>query len=485
MGWFQKVFTFLNPVDKLGRRKYSFFFPLAFNVFAAILIELYVNFLINDPEAVGLYAIVIFILSIIYFSFRDGVRGGFISVGVTIIYYSYIIYSRNYTEDRLLASIQTVAILSVMYTLLAGIIGWLKQTIDYLIEKEADEKQRLKTVFHQLPVGVIVVDKNMEVIQVNRIVRNTFDIKTFPKSMFKVNNLKSNPPLLQLCTLLNSTLQSGRSSMNKEVVVKRPLGKKITLSVSTSPVKNITGKIMAVSAIIEDITQQKELNKRKDDFVNMASHELKTPITSLKLYIELLTGMIKKHDDKRELKIITNIHNQSDKLLTLVNDLLDVSRLNTGKLLFKHENFRIDNLIQETIDELQETSSQKIVFSARKPITVYADRFRIYQVLTNLITNAIKYSAGKGNIIVKASRADSKAIVSVQDYGIGIQKSQQKKIFERLYQAGNDNHKVFPGFGMGLYISKAIVSRHKGRIWVISEENKGSTFYFTLPTSHN
>ena len=148
----------------------------------------------------------------------------------------------------------------------------------------------------------------------------------------------------------------------------------------------------------------------------------------------------------------------------------------------RKEDFTINELISETVAGLQETAqTRKITFSATKSIQLYGDRFRLYQVLTNLLTNAIKYSQEGGVIKVKLTNSHDKATVSVKDSGIGIPKDQQKKIFDRLYQVTDAKEKTFPGLGMGLYISKEIIRRHRGSIWVESEKDKGSTFYFSLP----
>ena len=127
------------------------------------------------------------------------------------------------------------------------------------------------------------------------------------------------------------------------------------------------------------------------------------------------------------------------------------------------------------------TSSHKLILKSAPKIKVSADRFRIYQVLTNLITNAIKYSGDSTDIILNIKKDTGKAIISVQDFGIGIAKSEQKKVFDRLYQVTDPTEKTFPGLGMGLYISHEIIKRHKGKIWVEGEKGKGSTFFFTLP----
>jgi signal transduction histidine kinase len=202
----------------------------------------------------------------------------------------------------------------------------------------------------------------------------------------------------------------------------------------------------------------------------------------MKLYINSLLNRIKKNNDDKSQKILSSIKLQTDRLQALVNDLLDVSRLQTGKLSFNTENFNINSLIKETIEHIQETAKdRKIIYTNQPPIRVTADKFRIYQVLTNLLTNAVKYSQEGKKIEVSVRRTAGNIIVSVRDYGIGIAKDEQAKIFNRLYQVIGDTEKTFPGLGMGLFISKEIIRRHKGKIWVESEKGKGSTFYFSLP----
>ena len=136
-------------------------------------------------------------------------------------------------------------------------------------------------------------------------------------------------------------------------------------------------------------------------------------------------------------------------------------------------------------EALQGTVEQHIVYEKTKPLHVFVDRFRIDQVLTNLITNAAKYSPRDKEILIKIKKEGDKVIVSVKDFGIGIEKDQQKRVFDRLYQVTDEKEKTFPGLGMGLYISKEIVKRHKGTIWVESQKGHGSTFFFSLPFSKN
>lgn len=483
----KNILWYLNPIVHLGDKKYSSLFPFITTIVCTALIECYFNVILKQPESVGLAAIFIYIALIIYFSFREGIRGGIITSIITILYYIYIIHTRHYTGAQFKSGVNTTVILGLLYFLLSVVIGWLKETIDSLIEREANEKKRLHTVIQQLPVGVVITDNTGKVLQANKKIHEIVGLKVPIGFKFGEKKLidfkavgKDHVPEIEP---INQTLTTGISINGKEYTMKRKDGKIKHLQVNTAIIHNRSGEVIAVAAIINDITQQKEMEERKDDFVNMASHELKTPITSIKLFIDVLQRHLQKVNDAQGTKILENINKQTERLQTLVNDLLDVSRLQTGKLTFTKEIFRIDELIEEIIATIQSTiKKQVLTFAEKHKISVYADRFRIYQVLTNLIDNAAKYSKEGKEIIVRLSKKDTNAIVSVQDFGIGIAQDQQKKIFERLYQVNDIKEKTFPGFGMGLYISKEIINRHNGSIWVDSEKNKGSIFYFTLPS---
>lgn len=479
------LLRYLNPIRHLGDKHYSFMFPLLATAGAAVLLEMYAYFIAKNPEIVGLAAIIGSIVLVIYFAFREGVRGGVVTTITVVGYYLYIIYTRHYRGSQLVSGLETTALLGGVYMLMAWIIGWLKQTIDTLIEREADQRKRLETIIQQLPVGVMITDSQGTVVQVNKKIDTMLGMK-FPIGVSVhgdplVKTQVNGKPIGRSKGPLAKVLATGKPS-TQEVAIERKDGGHAYLHISASGIHNRAGKLIAAASIISDVTHQKEMEKRKDDFVNMASHELKTPITSMKLYTELLMRRITQYGDGKAVKILDNISDQMERLQKLVNDLLDVSRLQTGKLSFSKEEFRLDLLVKEIVDVLQgATPNQSLVYRKHTPIIVYADKFRIYQVITNLITNAAKYSPNGQKILVDVYKQQSKAVVSIQDFGIGIAKNQQKKIFERLYQVTDDKEKTFPGFGMGLYISKEIVTRHNGSIWVTSEKGKGSIFYFSLP----
>ena len=231
-----------------------------------------------------------------------------------------------------------------------------------------------------------------------------------------------------------------------------------------------------------DISASKELDKRKDEFISMASHELKTPVTSLKGFLGLLQRRLTLQRDEKALHYLARMDAQVTKLTKLINDLLDLSKMQTGQLDYREERFDLDELVQEIVETVQETTqTHHLQFEGQTQAEVFGDRDRIGQVLINLLNNAIKYSPQGDRVLVRVAISQNKALVSVQDFGIGIAKEHQHKIFERFYQVTDAEEKTYPGLGIGLYISYEIVKRHSGQMWVESKKGEGASFYFTLP----
>jgi signal transduction histidine kinase len=229
------------------------------------------------------------------------------------------------------------------------------------------------------------------------------------------------------------------------------------------------------SSLMERI---KENQQRKDEFLSIVSHELKTPLTTIKGYLELLNSMEDKQPKRQFVqKGLENVK----KLEKLISDLLDVSKIQRGQLKLEISEFNIDELVNETIAAFQmiSTSHEIIRVDDFKSEIIVADKRRIEQVLTNLLSNAIKYSPNEKKVFVYCQKNPAEMIVKIRDFGIGVPKDEQSNIFERFYRSKGMSDSIV-GFGLGLYICRDIIHRHDGKIWVESEK-KGSTFYFSLP----
>jgi signal transduction histidine kinase len=221
-----------------------------------------------------------------------------------------------------------------------------------------------------------------------------------------------------------------------------------------------------------------ESQQRKDQFISISSHELKTPLTTVKGYLELLE---RNENINAEKPFIQKALKNANKLDSLIKDLLDVSKIQSGQLKLNLQKFNLDTLVDESI------AAAKIGFPNHEIIRegnfdneqVLADRLRIEQVLNNLLSNAIKYSPGERKIIVYSNKTDKDLIVKVRDYGIGVPENERASIFERFYRT-KDMPVSISGFGLGLYICRDIIKRHHGQIWLEAQE-KGTAFYFSLP----
>lgn len=238
----------------------------------------------------------------------------------------------------------------------------------------------------------------------------------------------------------------------------------------------------SIIEINRDITEKKEMEYRKDEFISIASHELKTPLTSLKVYTQYLQKYTPVLHDQTLKKYLNRISEQTDNLTGLVSDLLDISKIQKGMLPFSRKVFSFNKCIQELVEVANATQIHKITLNGNLPL-VCGDEERLCQVIDNLLSNAVKYSPDKNPIEITLSSNKAYAKICVRDYGIGIEKKYQMKIFERFFRAGDASEHTYPGLGIGLYICSQIVNRHGGEIWVDSEKGKGSTFCFTIPVA--
>lgn len=237
--------------------------------------------------------------------------------------------------------------------------------------------------------------------------------------------------------------------------------------------------------VINNIEELKTLDSAKTEFLNIASHELRTPLTSIKGSLSLLRhGAVGDLNDNSS-KLLLIAETETDRLIRLINDLLDLAKIEAKKLPLNEKWYQVESLIDETFGSLRgltEATQVTLNIKDQLPIDIFIDRDRIHQVLTNLLSNAIKYSPPQGMVTVNYFvNGQHQLVFEVSDQGRGIAPEDQKQIFEKFRQATNDRNPLVKGTGLGLAIARAIIEEHGGEIGVKSQPKKGSTFYFTLP----
>lgn len=269
-----------------------------------------------------------------------------------------------------------------------------------------------------------------------------------------------------------------KEPLEMEIRLKKPEEKEYTYYLlRVLPVRE-NGSILKWAGTFTKIEEQKQAIKRKDEFISMASHELKTPLTSIQGYVQLLRQMI---SDDGLRKYVDRAVIQVKKLDMLVSDLLDISKIESGKLKMNMKDFNLGNMLKTTITIMQETyPGYTIEHTGNADVIVYGDETRLEQVLINFISNAIKYAPDSKLIRIDSSRNGNNLLVKVIDFGVGISKNEQAYIFDKFYRT-EDSLKNFQGLGLGLYICADILSRHNCVYGVESELGKGSTFYFNIP----
>lgn len=244
--------------------------------------------------------------------------------------------------------------------------------------------------------------------------------------------------------------------------------------------KDEHGEHTLFSGFMMDITEMKKDEQRKNDFIGMVSHELKTPLTSLSGYIQILQSKARKNEDSFASNALSVAEKQIRKMTSMINGFLNISRLESGKITLNKTSFRLDELVIVTAEEISSLeSSHQINFAVNEPIEVFADPDKISNVISNLLSNAIKYAPNDKDIDLRCEIIDGMAQISIKDRGMGIGQEDLQKLFERFYRV--ENNSTISGFGIGLYLSAEIIQRHAGKIWVESELGKGSTFYFSIP----
>ncbi|MHB0870905.1 MAG: sensor histidine kinase [Chloroflexota bacterium] len=364
-----------------------------------------------------------------------------------------------------------------------------REKVEELARLAQHRASELETVLDTMAEAVYVVDREMRITRRNRAYDRLVGAPPDGEGiitlhdhfgLLKPRSENGEPLAFQDQPAVRVLL--GESFTNRVIMITPLTGdEERYLSISGAPIRDASGQVVAAVNVARDVTEAKEVDRLKDEFISVASHELKTPLTVVKGYAQLLAQRLKSVPERAgESRMAGQILEQTNKMTDLADRLLDVSRVQFGRLTLERQLVDLAALVREVSERLQMgIQDHPIRISADQPAPAQVDPARIEQVVSNLISNAAKYSPEKTDIEVALERQDGQALLSVRDHGYGIPREQQPHIFRRFYRATTGERRK--GVGLGLYVSKGIVEAHGGRIWFDSEEGKGTTFYVQLP----
>jgi len=357
-----------------------------------------------------------------------------------------------------------------------------------LAEKELRRNQeQLTRILETMEEGVQIIDSNGSVTYANPMAQKILGITYsstenlyidpgYPKYKIDGNPLEpENDPLIRV-------LRTGKPVHDFEIGVQPPDQPQIYISLSAAPLKDEAQQVIGSVGTFMDVTQRRKVIQQKDEFISVASHELKTPVTSLKASLQLLDEIKDNTKSSETLipKLITQANKSLNKLSVLIEDLLNVSKIRSGQLALNKQRIRIYETVVETCEELHQQEHFTILVEGEQDLHVFADPDKIEQVLVNFLNNAMKYAAESKEIRVVIARLNGSVKVSVIDNGMGIPSDKIPHLFDRYYRVDNSGTQ-YSGLGLGLYICSEIIKKHNGRIGAESKLENGSIFWFSLP----
>jgi PAS domain S-box-containing protein len=363
-------------------------------------------------------------------------------------------------------------------------------------EKELREsEEKLRLILETIPQGLAVSDMEGKIIQVNRAATRLTDYSNKELIGKKYRELFVENDRNRVVESLKKTIETGYSGSNIYTLRKKD-SSELPVEMNRTLVKDQAGNIIGTLAMIEDITERRqaeeehrknieyrELDRLKTNILSTVSHELRTPLASIKGYSSLLLMYDRRLNNAQKRESLEAIDRSTDRLTELIEHLLDMSRLDAGLLRLNLEAVKPSNIFLVAVSEAKLRSPKykfKVEINRRLP-ALTADSKRLRQVIDNLLDNAIKYSPEGTEITIRAEVKAEELRVSVADQGQGIPVDEIDKIFDRMYRIEQRLGKDPGGLGLGLSLCKALVEAHGGRIWVESQVDKGSTFYFTIP----
>ncbi|MET0465545.1 MAG: ATP-binding protein [Chitinophagaceae bacterium] len=362
----------------------------------------------------------------------------------------------------------------------------LEQTVQQRTKELYTNQERLTRILETMAEGVEIIDLDGTLTYANPMAQKILGITPVNTDSSQYTNPKwpafklDESPLPDAEHPLAVAQTSGRSVYDFEIGIRPPGREMFYISVNAAPIRDEAGKITGSIGTFTDVTQRRISIQQKDDFISVASHELRTPITALKASLQLLERF--KNDDNPELmhRLIGQSNKSLNKVSVLVNDLLDAKKMTEGQLQLNTSDFLIAQLVDECCQHVRVGGEFQIIYDGDKNIAVHADKDKIDQVLINFVNNAVKYAPASKEIRIRVAQEEKFVTVKVIDNGPGIASERLPDLFKRYYRVHN-NGTNYSGLGLGLYISAEIIRKHGCEIGVDSVLGQGSTFWFTLP----
>jgi len=370
-------------------------------------------------------------------------------------------------------------------TMFTGVIKNISAEVE-ANKKQKDLQSRNKAILDTVVDGIITISNKGCIETVNPAAVKTFGYSEAEMVGQNVKMLMPNPYQDEHDGYLSHHMKTGEKKVigiGREVEGKRKDGSIFPLELAVSEMV-VNGEIL-FTGIVRDITERKQADKMKEEFISTVSHELRTPLTSIRGSIGLLTGGMAGEFNEQAQKLLNMAHNNTERLLMLINDILDISKLESGKMDFNFATVDVEDLLTQAIESnhgYAEQHNVKFVLDMNiKGAKIHGDENRLMQVLNNLMSNAAKFAPAGDEIVIAAVRNHHQIRISVTDHGSGIPKELESKIFDKFTQADSSDTRQVGGTGLGLNITKAMVEKHNGRIAFVSELGVGTTFYIDLP----
>lgn len=366
---------------------------------------------------------------------------------------------------------------------LGSMFNYLTEKLDSTLLEISSEKSKLNAIIKHMEDGLVAIDGKGEIIHYNPSFLSLLNLKEkdiLEKSYDKVIDDYSKD------LEYGAILQKSMSTSNESIIFNN--NKKRILKASPALFRDEAGRISGAIVVFQDITESQRLEEMRKEFVANVSHELKTPITTIKSYSEtLLCGAL---EDKEIAKnFVQVIENEADRMASLVKDLLQLSHMDFEKVVWDMDHVDLKEIVSDSVKKLEvyfnDKNQRLSVEHVEQKIPIYADRGKIQQVIINLISNAIKYTPENGRIKIRTQIVDKKAIFIIEDSGIGIPREDINRIFERFYRVDKGRSRAQGGTGLGLSIARNIIKQHKGSIRVSSELDKGSVFTVFFPVDNS